>query len=208
MIEEILIQNVMLKNELVIPANCNSLIIFVYIKARDRCEIGIIAEYLNKAGFGTLEINLSNGEDYKNRRNILDFDLLTERIIGITKWYSEEVRTNKFNIGFFGIGLGSAVAFSAAAYWGTKIKAVVSWKGRPDLALNELDLIEAPALLIVEKNNQRSVGQNRKAYLKIGSVKKIEVIDTTIERVSRLSQTWFSKFLLGESLKEGVSTIS
>lgn len=206
--EEILIQNVLLKNELVIPTNCNSLIIFVCLKDKDESEIGKIAEYLNMAGFGTIRIKILNDEEYKNRSNSVDLDLLTERIIGITKWYSEEGSTKNFNIGYFGVGLGSAVAFSAAAYWGTKIKAIVSWNGRPDLALDELDLIEAPALLIVEKNEQKSVEQNRKAYLKIGSVKKIEVTDNTIEKVSSLSASWFLKYLLGESLKEGVATIS
>lgn len=206
--EEILIQNALLKSELVIPKDSKVLIIFVCIKKIGSCEDRIIANYLNEIGLGTLRVDILNDVEYKNRDNLSDIGLLTERIIGITKWCVEDERTRNLNFGYFGVGLGSAVVFSAAAYWGTKIKAIVSWNGRPDLVLDELDLIEAPALLIVDKNEQKLVEQNRRAYLKIGNIKKIEMADDGPIKLSKLSENWFIRFLSGERLKEGVATVS
>ena len=206
--EEILIQNALLKSELVVPRDSKVLILFVCIKKKGSCEDRIIANYFNEIGFGTLRVDILNNEEYKNRNNLSDIGLLTERIIGITKWCGEDERTRNLNLGYFGVGLGSAVAFSAAAYWGTKIKATVSWNGRPDLVLDELDLIEAPAFLIIDKNEQKLIEQNRRAYLKIGNVKKIEIVDDSPVKVSKLSENWFIRFLSGERLKEGVATVS
>lgn len=206
--EEILVQNASLKCELVIPERASGLIVFVCIKGI-KCNDGEeLTNHLNAVGLGTLRVDVLNNDESKHRNNLTDLGLLTERLIGITKWCSEAESLNRLNLGYFGIGIGSAVALSAAAYWGTKIKAVVSWKGRPDLVLDELDLIEAPTLLIVGKDEQKMIEHNRKAYLKIGNVKKMEIVDESLEKVSKLAENWFCRFLLGESMEERVPTIS
>ena len=103
-------------------------------------------------------------------------------------------------IGYFGSSTGAAAALSASAYYGTKIKAVVSRSGRPDLTGDELDLIESPTLLIVGGGDKETIDLNRQAYTHMGCEKKMEVIPSathlfeeegTLERVAELAVNWF-----------------
>ena len=52
-------------------------------------------------------------------------------------------------VGLFGASTGAAAALYAAADAGTKVAAVVSRGGRPDLAGSRLAAVRAPTLLIV-----------------------------------------------------------
>ncbi len=78
--------------------------------------------------------------------------------------------------GYFGASTGAAASLEAAASLGSRIKAVVSRGGRPDLALEVLDRVEAPTLFIVGGNDEVVLGLNRKAYEKLKTTKKLEII--------------------------------
>ncbi|KKS92759.1 MAG: hypothetical protein UV68_C0036G0023, partial [Candidatus Collierbacteria bacterium GW2011_GWC2_43_12] len=146
---------------------------------------------------------LTEEEDrvYENRFNM---EILTERLIAVTKWCIEQEKSRGLRIGYFGASTGAAAALSAAAYWGTKIKAVVSRGGRPDLAMEVLDLIESPTLMIVEGEDKQVIDLNRQAYQKIGAIKKMEVIqgatnlfeeERAMGKVAELTGLWFVKYL-------------
>jgi len=204
---EILIQNVLLKGDLVIPEGAMSLIVFAHENSSSWQGKGneYIASELGKSGFATLLFDLLTKEEYQIRKNRFNVELLTERLIGVTKWCMENQNTEMLKIGYLGANMGSTAALSAAAYWGTKIRAVVSRGGRPDLAMEELDLIEAPVLLIVGGEDKEGIDQNRKAYIKIGCTKKMEVVvgathifeeEGALEKVAILTKEWFIKHMI------------
>ena len=204
----IIIQNVELKGVLEIPAKAESLVIFAHGSGSGRLSErnSFVARELKKSGMATLLFDLlTEKEDqvYENRFNI---ETLTERLIAVTKWCVESDRTRKLRIGYFGASTGAAAALSAAAYWGTKVKAIVCRGGRPDLAMEVLDLIESPTLLIVGGEDKQAIDLNRQAYQKIGAIKKIEVVTGathlfeepgTMEKVAEPSTQWFIKSLQG-----------
>jgi putative phosphoribosyl transferase len=201
---QIQIQNVILKGDLKITDNAVGLVIFAYGSGNGcfNSRNIFMAEELNMRGLTTLLFDLLTEEEKENKFNI---ELLTERLIGVTKWCMEKEETKRLRMGYLGESIGSAAALSAAAYWGTKIGAVVSRGGRPDLAMEELDLIEAPILLIVGGNDKEDIDFNRKAYVKIGGVKKMEIVPGTthlfeepgaMEKVASLAGEWFSKHLI------------
>jgi dienelactone hydrolase len=194
---EIQIQNVDLKGMLEISGEENSLVIFTHGSGSDRYSKrnGLVADELQKLGVGTLLLDLFTKEEDEVAKNRFKVELLTERLIAVTKWCMENERTKKLRIGYYGVGTGSAAALSAAAYWGTKIKAVVSRGGRPDLAMDVLDLIESPTLLIVGGEDRQVIGFNRKAYQKLGCVKKMEMVAGAMEKVVDISTMWFVKYL-------------
>ena len=83
--------------------------------------------------------------------------------------------------------------------------------------MDELDLIEAPVLLIVGSEDKKVIELNRKAYVKIGCAKKVEIVagathlfeeEGALEKVAELAENWFKKFLFDESVKERVASIS
>jgi putative phosphoribosyl transferase len=195
---EIPVQVVFLKANLDIPDKASGLVIFSYGSGSSRLILGNVevAESLKKDGFGILLFDLLTEEEDKIPRKKFDIQLLTERLIGVTKWCMEQENTKGLRVGYFGVGTGAAAALSASAFWGTKIGAVVSRNGRPDLAMEELDLIEAPTLLIVDGQDKEAIEFNRKAFSKIGCAKKMELVEETSEEVMFLSSGWFRKFLI------------
>jgi len=202
----ILVQNVELKGNLEIPKDSDSIVVFAHGTGSDgkSRENIFVASELNKLGVATLLFDLLSEKESKDSEKKFDIDLLTERLIAVTKWCLEGERTKGLKVGYLGTSTGAAAALSAAAYWGTKIKAVVSRGGRPDLAMDVLDLIESPTLLIVGGEDKKSIDFNRQAYQKIGCVKKTEVVPGAtnlfeelgaLEKVTELAGMWFSKYL-------------
>ena len=167
----------------------------------------LVAEQLNIVGISTLLFDLLTIDEDKETENRIDIDLLTDRLVGVTKWCMENEEFKDMPIGYFGSSTGAGAALSAAAYWGSKIKAVVSRGGRPDLAGEVLDLVESPTLLIVGGTDKQTIDFNRQAYIHIGCEKKTEVVPGAshlfeepgaLEKVADLSTKWFVKHFQGE----------
>lgn len=208
---QIQIQNVLLSGELEVPDGASGLVIMVSVGSGRLSPRSIfVSGELNNAGMGTLMLDILTEEEAKDAKNRSDVEKLTERLIGVTKWAMEEEKTKHLKIAYFASEEFSSVVLSAAAYWGTKIFAIVSWSGKPDLTMDVLDLIEAPTLLIVGGEDKKAIELNRKAYAKIGCVKKMEIIagathfmeePGALEKMTELAKNWFEKHLFKESVE-------
>ena len=163
-----------------------------------------VAKALNKAGLATLLIDLLTKEeeeiDMQTGEFRFDIDLLSQRLIGATKWLRENPTTRNLAFGYFGASTGAAAALIAAAKLPAEIKAVVSRGGRPDLALDYLPKVKAPTLLIVGGDDQTVLDLNRKAMARLSSLKKLEIVPGAshlfeepgkLEEVAKLSAEWF-----------------
>ena len=108
-----------------------------------------VAKELQKQNIGTFLFNLlTKWEDelYAHRFNI---DLLSNRLIQITKYIISKKEFSDLNLGYFGASTGTTSALKAAAAVPELVQAVVSRGGRPDLALDIAAKVKAPTLLIV-----------------------------------------------------------
>lgn len=202
----ILIQNVELKGILEIPNKAESLVIFAHGSGSGRLSErnSFVAVELRKQGIATLLLDLLTEKEDKVYENRFNVETLTERLIAVTKWCLEGEKTKGLKIGYYGASTGAAATLSAAAYWGTRIKAIVCRGGRPDLSMDVLDLIESPTLLIVGGEDRQVIDFNRQAYQKIGAIKKMELISGAthlfeesgaMEKVAELTGLWFVKYL-------------
>ena len=202
----ILVQTVELQGVLEIPKGAVSIVIFAHGSRNGRKSErnSPVAKELRRLGMATLLVDLLTEEEDRVYENRFNMEILTERLIAVTKWCIEQEKSRGLRIGYFGASTGAAAALSAAAYWGTKIKAVVSRGGRPDLAMEVLDLIESPTLMIVEGEDKQVIDLNRQAYQKIGAIKKMEVIqgatnlfeeERAMGKVAELTGLWFVKYL-------------
>jgi putative phosphoribosyl transferase len=163
-----------------------------------------VARVLQKAGIGTLLFDLLTQEEdqvYENRFNI---DLITERLVKATEWLATQDEARGLAFGYFGSSTGAAAALRAAAHLGSRIKAVVSRGGRPDLAMEVLDRVEAPALFIVGAFDEVVLGLNQQAYEKLKTTKNLEIIPGathlfeepgTLELAAKAAASWFKKYL-------------
>ncbi|KKT34981.1 MAG: Dienelactone hydrolase [Candidatus Collierbacteria bacterium GW2011_GWF1_44_12] len=213
-----------LDGSLAVPDGAVGLVIFAHGSGSGRMSPRntYIVEELNNAGLATLLFDLMTEEEDRVYENRFDIELLTDRLVGATKWCMDNAMTADLKIGYFGSSTGAAAALSASAYYGTKIKAVVSRGGRPDLTGDELDLIESPTLLIVGGEDKEIIVLNRQAYSHMGSEKKMEIIpgathlfeeEGALERVADLAINWFiGHFALEEKtltsqIKQQVATV-
>lgn len=161
-----------------------------------------VAEILRNNSLGTLLFDLMTEEEdavYENRFNI---PMLAERLKLVTNWFFENFKDK--NVGYFGSSTGAAAALIAAGDLGNKIRAVVSRGGRPDLAMDVLDKVKAPTLLIVGGADYGVIELNEKAYKNLNSKKKLSIVPNAthlfeepgaLEEVANRAAEWFKNEL-------------
>ncbi|EKE03194.1 MAG: hypothetical protein ACD_20C00234G0016 [uncultured bacterium] len=201
------VNSVEIEGSLAIPENVRGIVLFAHGSGSSRYSPrnNFVAEILRKNGFATLLIDLlTENEDlvYKTR---FDIDLLTNRLLVVTRWLQSQDKTEKLLIGYFGASTGAASALKAAAKLGNVIKAVVSRGGRPDLAEPDLSKVQAPTLLIVGGNDKVVIELNQEAYDKLVSEKELTIIpgathlfeeSGALEEVANLASLWFKRYLI------------
>lgn len=190
-----------LKGELFIPQNAKGIIVFSHGSGSSRFSKRNqqVAAYLQQQGFGTLLFDLLTPEEDKNYYNRFAIDLLSDRLKAATVWLEKLPAAKDMSIGYFGASTGAASALKAAARL-PEIFAVVCRGGRPDLAMEDLPTVKAPALLIVGSLDTQVLGLNRAAYQELQCEKHLEIVDNAthlfeepgkLEKVGELAAEWF-----------------
>lgn len=196
-----------LEGSLALPEQTQSLVLFAHGSGSSRFSPrnNFVAQVLRQSGIGTLLMDLLTEEEdtvYKTRFNI---ELLTERLLLATKWLQEQSRTKHLVIGYFGASTGAAAALKAAAAEGSKIGAVVSRGGRPDLAEEALEDVQSPTLLIVGGRDEVVLELNRQAYTRLKGKKQLVIVPGAthlfeepgaLEEVAQLATEWFKQYLV------------
>lgn len=173
MVVEILSGTMKIVGNLELPENAKSLLIVVSNENNDLICQSLVLKNTAYLGVGI-------GEEWKYDETSI------ERLIAVTKWVGTQDKLKNLKIGYLGRGAGVPTVLSAAAFWGTKIKCVVCLGGKPDLALDVLDLIESPTLVI---------GSAKSAYQKIAAVKKLETLESNSSQEAEAVMAWLEKFL-------------
>ena len=171
-----------------------------------------VARILADAGIATLLFDLltiGEDSDYANR---FDIPLLKARLIAATEWLARQNVVAGLPLGYFGASTGAAAALVAAAQLGTRVSAVVSRGGRPDMAgADALRRVTAPTLLIVGGEDHTVIRLNRDAYAQLGCEKALEIVPGAthlfeepgaLEAVAALAVKWFRRgFTKGQDVQ-------
>lgn len=203
---DIQLEDVILQGNLAIPENAKGIVIFSHGSGSSRLSPrnNYVAEVLQKKGLATLLSDLLTEREDRIYENRFDIDLLTQRLIAITKWVKQNPETKGLKLGYFGASTGAASALVAAAYFGGEIKAVVSRGGRPDLGMQDIHKVKASTLLIVGGYDDLVIQLNQKAYEKLQCERKLEIVPEAshlfeepgkLDEVARLSADWFARWL-------------
>ncbi|WP_225000238.1 dienelactone hydrolase family protein [Cesiribacter sp. SM1] len=199
-------QHVHLEAELILPLDAQGIVIFSHGSGSSRHSPRNkkVANDLQRSGFATLLFDLLTQEEdrvYENRFNI---ELLTERLVSVTRWTGRQNEVQHLPIGYFGASTGAASALKAAARVGSFVKAVVSRGGRPDLAIPELSGVETASLLVVGGDDHQVIGLNEQAYAQLPQPKQLEIVPGAghlfeepgkLEEVARLAADWYRQYL-------------
>ncbi|HWB92847.1 MAG TPA: dienelactone hydrolase family protein [Puia sp.] len=196
--------NQKLSAELTIPANAGAIIIFAraaadsHLNRRDRT----MAMRLNEAGFGTLLPDLLTEKEMLASREF-DIDLLTARLLIVTKWLQHRDLFGHYRLAYYGVTFGAAAAIQAAVCLDDSIFAIVCRAGRVDLATEALPELQAPTLFLVGSLDRPVLQLNRDALESLSCPRRLEVIqgathlfsdDKSVE-VANLAQGWFERHL-------------
>lgn len=188
------------------PPNASGAVIFAHGSGSGRMSPRnrLVARALNQAGLATVLFDLLTAEESEDRRNVFDIPLLARRVGEAIAAISESDAFSYMRIGLFGASTGAAAALSAAAAEGDGIAAVVSRGGRPDLAMEILDTVKAPTLLIVGGLDDDVITLNERAYARLHCEKRLVIIPGAthlfeepgaMEEVVTLAADWFTAHL-------------
>jgi len=200
------LDSVKLKGNLRLADNSEAIIIFSHGSGSGRLSIrnNYVASLLLDMGFSSLLFDLLTPREdliYENRFNI---KLLSDRLVKVTKWVSTNKETKHLSIGYFGSSMGAASAITAASNSDKYIKAIVSRGGRPDLAIDILNKVRIPTLLLVGKKDKAVIELNKLAKANINSICELKIIEGAshlfeeygkLEIVAKLSGDWFNKYI-------------
>ncbi|HEU0204216.1 MAG TPA: alpha/beta family hydrolase [Burkholderiaceae bacterium] len=163
-----------------------------------------VARVIQAAGISTLLFDLLTPpeEDVDRVTATLRFDIpfLAGRLVQVTEWLAQQAPAQDRALGYFGASTGAAAALVAAAQLGERIGAVVSRGGRPDLALDVLDQVQAPTLLIVGERDDVVIEMNRSALAELRCRKEMVIVPRAthlfeepgaLEQVASLARDWF-----------------
>src|SRR5882762_5173181 len=172
---------VWLGGELALPPKALGLVLFAHGSGSSRHSPRnqFVARILRQAGVGTLLFDLLTGEEEEaeaqTRHLRFNIPMLAERLVAATRWALDQATTRDINIGYFGSSTGAAAALVAAAELGEGISAVVSRGGRPDLAGEALERMNAPTLLIVGGEDTPVIALNEEAYTRLRCEKALRI---------------------------------
>jgi putative phosphoribosyl transferase len=171
-----------LEGELIVPAPATGVVIFAHGSGSSRHSPRnrYVAGMLNQGGLATLLIDLLSAAeqtvDQQTAQLRFDIPFLADRLVAITRWLSHQPQAAGLKFGYFGASTGAGAALVAAADLPDLIHAVVSRGGRPDLAGDALERVQAPTLAIVGGADPVVLHLNRKALARLHCPNRLHII--------------------------------
>jgi len=203
--------NVPLSGDLLVPPRATGLVIFAHGSGSGRRSPRnrIVAESLAAGGLATLLFDLlTEDEDRIDRRTAelrFDIELLAGRVRAAVDWAGADPRIGTLRVGLFGASTGAAAALVAASERSSRVHAVVSRGGRPDLAGDALERVAAPTLLLVGSRDEEVLRLNRAAMARLRARTQLIIVEGAthlfeepgaLDKVSELARDWFLENLL------------
>jgi dienelactone hydrolase len=201
-----LASGVELKGFLESPDSARGLIIFVHGSGSSRFSVrnNQVAQFMRSEGFATLLMDLlTTSEDQVDaitRELRFNIPMLAARVTATLDWLTEREDVGRLPVGLFGASTGAAAALVAAAARPSRVQAVVSRGGRPDLAGDTLASVRAPTLLIVGTCDTQVLQLNRTAMKRLPGKAQLLTVEGathlfeepgTLDQVARHAAGWF-----------------
>ncbi len=200
-----------LEGQLEMPGEPRGIVLFAHASGSSRHSPRnkLVAQTLRQdASVATLLIDLltpeEDAKDALTSTRRTDISLLASRVVGICDSLRAGRRTHGLPLGLFGAGTGAAAALIAAAQRPDDVAAIVCRGGRLDLAMDVLDRVSAPTLLIVAGEDTAAVDMNRKAALAMTCARELSVVAGAGHRfeesgklgeVSGRAAGWFARLM-------------
>jgi putative phosphoribosyl transferase len=209
--EDVLIPagGVVLRGRFSLPPDARAVVVFAHGSGSSRTSPRnqMVASVLERAGIGTLLVDLLTAKEETDRHAVFDIPMLAVRLQAASDWVRRRPEAAGLPLGYFGASTGAGAALSAAAA-DPGISAVVSRGGRPDLAGERLASVRCPVLLIVGGEDREVFALNQRAQQVLPGETALEVVPNathlfeepgTLDQVAALARDWFSRHLVSRS---------
>jgi putative phosphoribosyl transferase len=208
---EIPVDGAVIRGDLAIPLESAAVVVFAHGSGSSRHSPRNreVARRLEQDSLATVLVDLLTEEeeevDLRNGHLRFDIDLLAGRLAAISGWLETQQGLARLAVGYFGASTGAAAALvAAAADREERVGAVVSRGGRPDLAGDALERVQAPTLLIVGGRDEQVLDLNREAARRLSGEHLLKVVPGAthlfeepgaLEQVGELAAGWFVRWL-------------
>lgn len=197
-----------------LPDRARGLVVFVHGSGSSRHSPRnrSVAARLHAEGYATVLFDLLTAVEGRERARVFDVDLLAGRLDAVLGWTAHQPGYGDLPLGCFGASTGAAAALVAAARPGSRVRAVVSRGGRPDLAGPWLEQVRAPTLLVVGGRDVEVLELNRRAQALMRATTRLVVVPGAthlfeepgaMEHVVAAATGWFDAHLAGEERAAG-----
>lgn len=200
-----------LEADLCLPPSPRGLVVFVHGSGSSRLSPRnqAVASRLQRAALATVLFDLLTPaearQDQRDQSLRFRHDLGVARLQASLAWLQSLPELAALGpVGLFGASSGAAAALEVAATQPGRVGAVVSRGGRPDLAGEALERVQAATLLIVGGRDLGVLRMNRQAMQRLHCPHRLEVVAGaghlfdeagSLEVVGLLAQEWFLSHL-------------
>jgi predicted phosphoribosyltransferase/dienelactone hydrolase len=208
-------EGLQLPGEIAAPGSPIGVVVFAHGSGSGRLSPRnlAVAESLRRRGLATVLFDLLTPEEAEDRANVFDTELLGSRLEAAARWTAGQDEVRGLPVGLFGASTGAAAALRAAAAltdpdsgFPARVAAVVSRGGRPDLAMDVLEQVTVPTLLIVGERDHWVLEANEAAGTNLGGPWELEIVPGAthlfeepgaLEGVAELAGSWFARACVG-----------
>lgn len=197
-----------LEGDLTLPPSPGGIVVFAHGSGSSRASPRnrAVASALVGAGFATLLFDLLTSDEERlervTRHLRFDIDLLADRLVHAVDQIHRDPQLGALSVGLFGASTGAAAALVASTK--TRVEAVVSRGGRPDLAGSALSHVRCPTLLVVGGADTEVLELNRRAMQQMSAPTALHVIPGAthlfeepgaLAAVTTVATEWFHRHL-------------
>ena len=204
---------VILAGTLRIPENAHGMVLLAHGSRNVENERynDNFASLFHASGLATLAVELITEEEDALDRETRYFrdnaSILSQRIVGIADWLTENAETQNYSIGYFGVGIVGAASLMAAAERPDIVHALVSCGGRIEIAQSYLSGVIAPTMFIAGEQDTQGIDQYQKTLVLLATPlaadKKVETVAGVaqllpgkFQDVAQLANGWFARHLV------------
>src|SRR6185312_6684981 len=194
-----------LKGCLTVPVKAKTIVIFAQAGgySRETPESELLEHYLQKAGFGTLLVDLTVDGEEPAFGAAADVIRSGDRLTAVALWILRRDLLGKYQYGFLASHVEAAAAIRSVAALAHRIGAVVCRRGRLELASDSLGLVATPVLMVAGSNEPYVLAVNREAIGQLRCDKKLVAIegagnrfdDAACARFSEFAVDWYKHYL-------------
>ena len=161
---------------LCLPASPRGLVLLAHCQGCESEGSRAVAEALHPLGLATLSFDLLTPQEAARRANIYNVGLLAHRVLQAMDEVRRRPELHGLRVGLYGAGTAASAALVCAAERPQSVQAVVSRAGRTELALEVLDRVRAPTLLIAAGADRDVLQLNYDAYRQLRCAKQLEIV--------------------------------